>query len=181
MRLFVAIDISNELRKEFIPVLNLLSKYRGIKPVEPENLHITLKFLGEVNEARAELVKERLRQIKFEPFEIKFRGIGFFPSQNYMRVIWIGVEGDRIYSLAEEVENEMKKLGFRRDKKFRAHLTVGRVKRIDSEARVRLAEELREFDRDYGEMVVDRFKLKKSTLTPRGPVYEDIEVFGGKV
>ena len=180
MRLFVAIDISEELRREFIPLLNLLSKYRGIKPVEPENLHITLKFLGEVNEARAELVRDRLRQIRFEPFEIRFRGIGYFPGQNYMRVIWVGVEGDGIYSLARDVEGKMKKLGFKKDKDFKAHLTVGRVKRIDSQARLRLADELREFDREFGSMVVNEFRLKKSTLTPRGPIYEDVEVFGGR-
>ncbi|NOY11984.1 MAG: RNA 2',3'-cyclic phosphodiesterase [Archaeoglobi archaeon] len=180
MRLFVAIDISEELRKEFVPLIQLLSGYKGIKPVEPENLHITLKFLGEVNEARAELIRDRLRQIDFEPFEIEFRGIGYFPSQSYMRVVWVGVEGEGIYSLAEKVEREMRKLGFRKDKDFRAHLTVGRVKRIDSEARARLARQLEEFSRDYGRMLVDRFKLKKSTLTPKGPIYEDVEVFGGK-
>ncbi|AIY90223.1 RNA 2',3'-cyclic phosphodiesterase [Geoglobus acetivorans] len=179
MRLFVAIDISEDIRKELLPLLSLLSNYRGIKPVEPENLHITLKFLGEVNDAKAELIRERLRQIQFEPFEIRFGGIGFFPNSNYIRVIWVGVEGAEIYGLAKNVEDSMKRLGFRKDKDFRAHLTVGRVKRIGPQDRAKLLKELEAYSREYGEMVVDKFSLKKSTLTPRGPIYEDVEVFGG--
>ncbi len=180
MRLFVAVDIPDELREKFKPLLKLLSGYRGIKPVEPENLHITLKFLGEVNDARAELVRDRLRNVKFDPFTIRFQGVGFFPRPDYMRVIWIGVEGDGIYELAEKVEKEMRKLGFKKDREFRAHMTVGRVKRVDADLRAKLVEELKEFDRDYGEFTVDSFKLKRSTLTPKGPIYDDVEVFGGR-
>ncbi|MBE8540604.1 RNA 2',3'-cyclic phosphodiesterase [Geoglobus acetivorans] len=179
MRLFVAIDISEDIRKELLPLLSLLSGYRGIKPVEPENLHITLKFLGEVNDAKAELIRDRLRQIQLEPFKIRFRGIGFFPNSNYLRVIWIGVEGDGIYSLAKDVEESMRKLGFKKDKDFKAHLTVGRVKRIGPQDKAKLLKELETYSREYGEMVVDNFRLKKSTLTPKGPIYEDVEVFGG--
>lgn len=180
MRLFVAVDIPEELRERLKPLLNLLSRYRGIKPVEPENLHITLKFLGEVNDARAELVKDRLRKVEFDPFTIRFRGIGFFPRPDYMRVIWVGVEGEGIYKLAEKIEKEMRKLGFKKDREFRAHLTVGRVKRIDADLRMKLAEELKEFNRDYGEFTVEEFRLKRSTLTPKGPIYDDVEVFGGR-
>ncbi len=181
MRLFVAVDIDEGFRQKFIPLLKLLSSFKGVKPVEPENLHITLKFLGEVDQLKAERIKEELKKIEFSPFQIRFSGIGFFPNSRYMRVIWVGAESDGIYRLADEVEKRMKKLGFRKDKDFKAHLTVGRVKRIDQSQKSRLLRELEEYSRDYGSMTVKNFRLKKSTLTPKGPVYEDIAIYGEEV
>lgn len=179
MRLFVAVDVSDEIREQVMPVIRLLEKYRGIKAVEPENLHITLKFLGEVDEIKAEKVKERLSEVKFKPFTISFSGTGFFPNENYMRVIWIGVKGYEIRNLAHEVEKSLKGLGFKKDKEFVAHLTVGRVKRITPEERIKLLEELKKLSGEFGSMTVTEFRLKKSTLTPKGPIYEDVAVFGG--
>jgi len=178
MRLFVAVDIDDNLRKNMTPLLKLLSSFKGIKAVEPENLHITLKFLGEVDEIKLEKVKNELDKIEFSPFEIKFKGIGFFPNPNYMRVIWIGVEGDGIYDLADKIEKSMKRVGFKKDKEFKAHLTVGRVKRIDQNSKSRLLKELEGYDVEYGKMTVKNFRLKRSTLTPKGPIYDDVAIYG---
>ncbi len=178
MRLFVAVDIDDDLRHNFIPLLKLLSSFRGVKAVEPENLHITLKFLGEVNEVSAERIKDELGKIHFSPFEIEFSGIGFFPNPNYLRVVWVGVSGDGIYRLADDVEKRMRKLGFKKEKDFKAHLTVGRVKRIDSSSKTRLLRDLESYNTEFGRMTVKDFRLKKSTLTPKGPVYEDVAIYG---
>ncbi len=178
MRLFVAVDIDEELRQKFVPLLKLLSSFKGIKAVEPENLHITIKFLGEVNESNAERIKRELEKIEFSPFEIEFSGIGFFPNPNYMRVVWVGAKSEGIYRLADEVEKRMKNIGFKKDKDFKAHLTVGRIKRIDQAGKTRLLGELEEYNRDFGSMIVKNFKLKKSTLTPQGPIYQDVAVYG---
>ncbi len=178
MRLFVAVDIDDNLRRSITPLLKLLSSFKGIKAVEPENLHMTLKFLGEVDELKAGKIKRELEKIDFSPFEMEFSGIGFFPNSNYMRVIWIGTKGEGIYKLADEVEKGMKKLGFKKDRDFKAHLTVGRVKRIDPSSKSKLLKELEEYDRGYGKMLVKNFKLKKSTLTPKGPIYDDVAVYG---
>ncbi len=176
MRLFVAVDLKDDLREEIEKVLRIFREFRGIKPVEKENLHITLMFLGEVPDRKVDMVKEKLRGIKLEPFKIRLKGLGNF---NY-RVFWIGVlEGKDLLSiLAKEVENSLKKIGFKRDKEFVAHATVARVKRLNPNDRIKLEKSLESFkDYDFGEMIVDCFKLKKSTLTSKGPIYEDLEIY----
>jgi len=180
MRLFVAVDLSEKIRENLNEVLSVISRFKGVKPVEKQNLHITLQFIGEVNERKAEDIRRALSDIKFSPFTLKFKGIGFFPNQRNPRVVWVGVsEGEQeMKALASEVEAALKKLGFRKDKEFVAHATVGRIKRMASEDRRKLISELsRYFDAEFGEMVVSDFRLKKSTLTPKGPIYEDVEVF----
>ena len=180
MRLFVAVDLSEKIRENLNEVLAAISGFRGVKPVEKQNLHITLQFIGEVNERKAEDIRRTLSDIKLSPFTLKFRGIGFFPNQRNPRVIWVGVsEGEQeMRTLASQVEAALKKLGFRKDKEFVAHATVGRIKRMGAEDRRRLVSELSQyFDAEFGEMVVSDFRLKKSTLTPKGPIYEDVEVF----
>jgi len=179
MRLFVAVDVGDEVRDKMEDVLNVFKDFKGIKPVERENLHITLMFLGEVPDRRVEVVKEKLGGVKCEQFKISFKGIGFFPSQRF-RVVWIGVdEGrERLKELSDSVSNSMRSLGFRRDKEFVAHVTVARVKRIDQSERERLMRAIEKYrDFEFGEMVVDCFKLKRSILTPKGPIYEDLHVY----
>ena len=180
MRLFVAVDVSDELRERLNEICQLVGKFKGVKPVEKENLHITLMFLGEVPDRRVEVVRERLKEVKMQPFEIHLKGIGFFPSRGQMRVIWVGVEEGReeISRLAEMVGDSMRRLGFKRDKEFVAHATIARVKRITSDDRSKLLKALEPYmDEDFGWMSVRDFRLKKSTLTSSGPIYEDIEVY----
>jgi len=175
MRLFVAVDIDDLIRDRIKPLLAELSGINGIKAVEPENLHITLLFLGEVTESRVSKIEENLSEIDFEPFRISFERVGAFPNLNSPRVVWIGVrEGGELTSLANNVYERLKKLGFRRDKEFRAHLTVGRVKRKNPE----VSEVIKKHSSEsFGEMEVKSFSLKESILTPKGPIYRDLRVF----
>jgi 2'-5' RNA ligase len=176
MRLFVAIDLDEEIKNSIYRISERISGIKGLKVVEKENLHITLMFLGEVDEIKAEKVKSRLSEIEFEPFDIKFRGVGYFPPKKYPRVIWVGVdEGkERLAILANEVYQRLKKLGFKRDKDFAAHVTICRVKkRVDN-----IKNRLEDFENvEFGAMRVNEFKLKQSILKPTGPVYKDIETF----
>ncbi len=178
MRLFVAVDISDDLRDKIEGVLRRISDVGGVKAVEKENLHITLKFIGEVSEARAVAIAEALKKVEFEPFNIYLRGFGFFPNERSPRVAWIGVrEGEEeLRKLALEVNSVLKKLGFKQEENFKGHVTIARIKR--PEGRDRILKILSELDDDFGEMAVRSFKLKKSTLTPKGPIYEDVEVYG---
>ncbi len=180
MRLFVAVDMSEELRERLNELCQLVGKFKGVKPVERENLHITLMFLGEVPDRRVEVVKEKLREVKAEPFRLHLKGIGFFPSAGQVRVIWVGVEEgkEEISKLADLVGNSMKKLGFKRDKEFVAHATIARVKKIAGEDKRKLLQALEPYmNEDFGWMDVKEFKLKKSTLTSSGPIYEDLEIY----
>lgn len=176
MRCFIAIDMRTP------GVLECLRELSGLKAslslplrlVAPENLHLTLRFLGEVREegipAIAAAMEEALKE--FEAFEASLRGLGVFPSMNYMRVLWVGVHRNRdtLIKMQRSLEDELGKLGFQRDKKFHPHLTIARVKAKQGR------EELRDFvirrqNQDYGSIRVEKVELKKSVLTPKGPIY----------
>ncbi len=175
MRLFVAVDISDELRERIAPVLSQAAKIPGLKAVERENLHITLLFLGEVAERRVAAIEEELSKVAFEPFTIRLRGVGAFPSPASPRVVWVGVDdAGELRKLADDVYAKLRKLGFKRDKEFSAHVTVARVKRRNEDVK-RLIESFA--NEDFGEMVVESFSLKRSILRPQGPIYKDVAVF----
>jgi|Deesub1362B_J571_1020462.scaffolds.fasta_scaffold00573_9 2'-5' RNA ligase len=179
MRLFIAIDIASEIRDKLAQVQKILNR-KGIKPVEEENIHFTLKFLGEVDDRRVEPIKETLKEIKTTPFKMHVKGVGFFPSPKNIRVVWAGVEegNDEFVKIAEDIDYRMKKFGFGREKNFVAHATIARVKKITAEDRKKIVHELESYlKKDFGWMRVTDFRLKKSVLTPRGPVYSDIGVF----
>jgi 2'-5' RNA ligase len=95
LRCFIAIGIPEPIRKEILDLLNILKKYDAdIKWVVPENIHVTLKFLGDTAEGRLPGIAESLRTVasSFEPFYIKIYGTGLFPDKKFPRVIWIGIE-----------------------------------------------------------------------------------------
>ena len=176
MRLFVAVDVDEMVRERVKPALEKFVELSGIKAVEPENLHITLLFLGEVNEGRVGEIEDSLSSIEFEPFKIAFHGMGAFPNPKSPRVVWIGVkENGELTKLANAVYGKLRRLGFKRDKDFSAHLTIARVKRKNP----KVVELIKEHSSDsFGEMEVKNFKLKQSILKPQGPVYKDLRVFG---
>ncbi len=175
MRLFVAVDLDDKIREKIAPLTYELSKFGGVKTVEPGNLHITLLFLGEVRNERVGVVENALSGVEFKPFKIRIKGMGGFPNSSSPRVIWVGVEEDgELRKLADSVYMQLKKLGFRRDKEFSAHITVGRVKRRNPSVRDFIH---KYSDAEFGEMDVDSFKLKQSILRPQGPVYKDVRVF----
>lgn len=179
MRLFIAVDVSDDVRERICQIEGILKRYRGLKPVEKHNIHLTLMFLGEVPDSRVGLIEDRLSRIKMQPFRVHLKGMGFFPNANRIRVVWVGVEEgkEEISKLAKLVRQEMKRLGFKEDSEFVAHATVARVKRITPGERRKLLEELQSIDSDFGWMEVKDFRLKKSTLTPKGPIYEDLAVY----
>jgi 2'-5' RNA ligase len=180
VRSFVAIDIENsdvirrieELQRE---VLRLGLE---IKLVEKENLHITLRFLGEIPQSRINDVAKALSNIKMSKFQIKLKGVGVFPDLARPRVLWVGVSDgiEELKKLATTVRQAVDRFAENReDREFVAHLTVGRIKSG------RNVEKLQEFvtryaNVDFGVITVDKIKLKKSVLTPRGPIYTDLFV-----
>jgi 2'-5' RNA ligase len=180
VRSFVAIDIENsdvirrieELQRE---VLRLGLE---IKLVEKENLHITLRFLGEIPQNRINDVAKALSNIKMSKFQIKLKGVGVFPDLARPRVLWVGVSDgiEELKKLATTVRQAVDRFAENReDREFVAHLTVGRIKSS------RNIERLQEFvaryaNVDFGVITVDKIKLKKSVLTPRGPIYTDLFV-----
>ena len=178
MRAFIAVEISDEVRKNITKIEKAMEEELPsdkIKIVDPQLIHITLKFLGEIDESKVEGIKEALSSIKFSPITLKCKGVGVFPNEKFIRVIWVGIEEDnelhRLKKIADEVEEKMGALGFgKSDYPFSPHITIGRAK-----AKVEIANFLRKYkDTDFGKFTVDEIKLKKSTLTQKGPIYEDV-------
>jgi 2'-5' RNA ligase len=175
MRSFIAVELEEQLLPKVVDVQSQITEGR-IKFVEPENLHFTLKFLGEVTEQKAKDVTAKLREIcsAFTPFSVLLRGLGVFPSLNYIKVIWIGVESEEFFTLSKLVDSGMGKLGFKQERNIIPHLTVGRVKAPGNKAKFK--EQVQALkDVEIGEMTVASVKLKKSELTRKGPMYSDIE------
>ncbi len=184
IRTFVAVDLEGEREKRVIGDIQAEIEATGnrVKMVEPENLHLTLKFLGEVDESLIPELAGVLGEIEFEEFDAELRGLGAFPGISRPRVIWVGFgEGrDLLADLMRRVEAAVSRLGFRRERRPPSpHLTICRVKYLsDPAALKRVIEGLSEIE--VGSMRVSSFKLKRSILTPRGPVYEDLRSFAAR-
>jgi 2'-5' RNA ligase len=149
----------------------------GLRLVKPELVHITLKFLGDVPQETVAAVAEALGGVKAAPFPVRVNGMGAFPGRT-VRVVWLGLEGD-FKELHEGIEKATGPLGFAAEERgFSPHVTLGRVAWPSSEMSRRLSLKMAEFaDLDLGSFTVDRFFLKKSTLTRGGPIYEDLAEF----
>lgn len=179
IRCFLAIDLPLDLRKK---VTELQRKIQESKPdvkwVEEENLHLSIRFLGEIEEEVVERVKEIAERCAktFKPFKVSLRSIGVFPSLAYLRVIWVGAEDQEIKRIHDSIDEELQKIGFAKDKKFVPHLTIGRVRSARNKGEL-LAKLKDNWSAEIGEFEVKEIKLKQSKLTPKGPIYSDIAEF----
>jgi RNA 2',3'-cyclic 3'-phosphodiesterase len=173
VRTFVALELSGEIREQLKEAQQVL---RGCSArltfVDPALIHITAKFLGEVDEKRLAQVQEALKTIRFAPFPVT---AGCVTVNNLKRphTVWCAIDdagnGEQLLAL---IESALAPLGFaREERRFTPHATVARVKDPDPS----LFAALRQLaGKTYGGCTVTGLKLKKSTLTPRGPLYEDL-------
>ncbi len=183
IRLFVAVEIEDvgSWRRilEFRDAVASCAIDGGIKPVEDENIHITLRFIGEVPEHYLPRIVECLRVVEnFESFRMVIRGTGAFPNIARPRVVWVGIgEGaDALRRIRSSFEGCLKPLAKEDREEFVPHITVARIKgRYRPEC---LAAYLKKYESvDFGASPVTQVKLKRSQLTPRGPIYTDVSVF----
>jgi len=176
VRCFVAVELPPAMREE-IGRLQACIATEGLRLVKPDLVHVTLKFLGDVPAARVAQVGDALAGIDAAPFPVRVRGIGAFPGRS-IRVVWLGLEGD-FGELYGKVEAALLPLGFAAEGRgFSPHVTLGRVGRPGAEAGNRLREKMEGLlGADMGSFTVDRFYLKKSTLTRGGPIYENLREF----
>jgi 2'-5' RNA ligase len=174
-RCFIAVECNNaEIIKRVRDVQDGLTATGGtLKHVEPENIHLTLKFLGEIKKPQLDSVSETVSEIKFNEFNMFVENVGVFPNLRRPSTIWAGIsEGvTELTRIFREVDNKLSKLGFERERRrFHPHITISRVR--SGKNRDRLVEELmRISDYRFGEDKVDKISLKKSVLTPNGPIY----------
>ena len=163
IRVFIGIELSNEVRRKVQEIQSELKPLIRAKVswAKPENIHITLKFLGEVNVNKIDSIKEELKKVSkmYSLFEMSFRGIGAFPNFRRPRVIWVGVDlgFEFLTQIAKAIEKAMKKFGFPSEgRNFTPHLTLGRIKAYtDSEE---INPKFWKFDKpDIPIMQIDRF------------------------
>ena len=147
MRLFVAIQLSDEVRSALMAMQHTLRRRcDGVRWTRPEQLHLTLKFLGEVLDAEVSGVAEAVERAagRAKRFEISLNGSGCFPPQGPVRIVWVGVEEDsgELARCAQAMETELERIGFARERRpFSPHITIGRVREARSKGRTRSATE----------------------------------------
>jgi len=180
MRAFLAVDLDENLQNKVVEVQKQLNDTNAqIKFVEGENLHFTCKFFGDISDNKAAqitgMVTEKIENYK--PFEISIKGVGVFPHLGYIRVIWLGLENAEPFShMLKGFDNEFMKIGFKKERSYIPHLTIGRVKGAQNkEALISLLKDME--DTEIGKMKVEKIVLKKSELTPSGPIYTMVEEF----
>lgn len=179
IRTFVAIPIPDDIRRRALDVATRLAAVAPeVKWVEPQSLHWTLNFLGNVEQREIGEIAAAVAEgaLECETFEISLRGAGAFPSPDRPRTLWLGAgEGrDMMIALQSSIEKSLELLGFRGEaRRFTPHLTIGRPGR--GEPSRALAQELAALaDFDGGKMFVDEVILYSSELTREGPVYDPL-------
>ncbi len=180
MRIFIAVELPDEVKKNIVELVSELKEVgSGVKWVEEKNLHITLKFLGWVEDRKVDHVVELATKAAggTGSFKAKFEGTGTFPSGKNPRVVWVGMGegGEKLKKLADSLEESLSNAGYRsEEKEFSSHVTIGRVK--EKKGVEKLKEKMADFkDPKFGEAIIDHIDIMKSTLTPKGPIYERIK------
>jgi RNA 2',3'-cyclic 3'-phosphodiesterase len=179
IRTFIGIKIPDKISSEIFNFSSKKFKSIGgkVKLVEKENIHITLLFLGEVENDKINQIIDELKKIKYESFIVSVRGLCAFPSPEFPKVVWIGAESDKIIRLHEEIKNRLKEFVEKDESKpFTSHITIARIKsgNISNEVRKLLSENK---DIEFGKFQVNEFSLFESKLTPQGPIYKILESF----
>ena len=176
-RAFISVDL-----ERFSPLISLVrevsSASSSVKVVNTESMHLTLKFLGDTAEnlvpSIVSIMEDSVQGV--EPFKIRLVGTGAFPNVDYMRVLWVGLDdGGVLGPIAQKLDVSLSKFGFDREERgFSPHVTIARMK--GPQGKDRLKAILNEHRAEvFGEQQVTSIRLKKSVLTPEGPVYSTVE------
>lgn len=189
LRLFIAIELNDALRAELKRAQRQLQDECSrtfvaqniVRWVAPQNIHLTLKFLGNSKRAQIPLLQDALAQVaaRLAPFDLTARGLGCFPNARRPNNIWVGLEGELKAAalLTQQIEAECARLNIARDERgFTPHLTLGRVKREASQsARAAIGEIVKNFPATtFGTIHADAIYLIASDLQPDGPLYTTI-------
>ena len=184
IRTFIAIKPSADARAEVARVASAVrgAEVRGARAVREEGLHITLRFLGDVERGDVPGIKAAIQAAAREvaPFELALGDVGAFPSLGRARTLIVGVDGDveALATLRDGIESELSKVGFRRDRRrFNAHITVARIRdRVSRADRRAVVDAARAVDYERAAFRVGGVTLFQSTLTPDGAVYRSLGV-----
>ncbi len=177
IRAFLSIDIDDEALVTRVHNIQQQIDVQAakIKMVEPQNIHFTLRFLGDTSISKIERIHEQLKKVTFTPFDIRIETVGAFPSIKRPRVVWIGVTENQaiMKQLKEKIDDRLGELSYPPEPRFKPHATIARVRAVHD--RKRVIDNLEGLStKSIGTMTVTSFRMKKSTLTPSGPIYETL-------
>lgn len=174
MRLFISVNLPSEINEYLEQVKTKIRPDNGRLSFS-RDLHLTLKFLGEIEDNKVSGLIASLKIISFSKFKANIGNVGIFPNENNIRVIWVGAEPEKPFKeLAKQVDRHT--LDFAaNDHEFVPHITLARVKFLEDKSEMK--RKISSIKVEKKEFNVDAFYLMKSTLTPEGPVYEVVEEF----
>ena len=180
IRAFIAVDLELQVIENICRTIDdLRPLLPAIRWVSPRNFHLTLKFLGDIEETRIHEIGAVLadRICPFPRLSINAKGLGVFPSLRRPRILWVGLAGSAITTLATRVESVLQPLGFAAEQRpFTPHLTIGRWRQLDRPSKT-LGEELARWRKlEFGDSVVDKIILYQSVLKPEGATYQTLKV-----
>lgn len=180
IRAFIAINIDPRIIREISEAIDQLRQaIPEVRWVAPDKIHLTIKFLGDIEPSRVDPIANALEQaLKLFPrFTISAKGLGVFPALRRPRVLWVGLEGSQLVKLAAQVEAALEPLGFLPEARgFQPHLTIGRWRRFDSPAKNLLEELERWKSHNYGTSKVEAVTLFQSVLKPDGALHQPLRV-----
>jgi 2'-5' RNA ligase len=178
IRSFFSFDIEDQtIIRRLTEAQNMLaSTGANLKMVKPQNIHLTVRFLGNISASMVDAIHEEMKQLSLTPFTVELTGLGAFPKLNYPRVVWAGIRkgADELKDVFGQLEPRLRGLGFKPDHKgFSPHLTIARVRGGRNKAQlIKLIQELE--NHEFGAVKAECLRLKKSDLTPKGPVYSTL-------
>ena len=176
MRTFIALDLNEEIKDYLFELENELKKIfkAKIRWMNKNQIHITLKFIGEIKEEKLNEVKEILKKINFKKFSLELNEIGFFPSKEKPAIIWVGLKNEsEIINLQRKIDEELLKL-FSSEQKFSSHITLGRIKLIKDKKNFLQVEKKHIMSKTFE---VKSFSLIESILSKDGSKYKKIESY----
>ena len=183
MRTFIAIPLPENIHKALFLVQDILQKSNAdIKWVNPANIHITLKFLGDINDKTMGLIAQAVRETSkhHARFDISISRIGVFPSMLHPQTIWAGIDkgSPACMILQNQIEICAEKFGIKKEaRRFFPHLTLGRVRsQKNKQALIEILEKEKDFSIST-KIPVNKLVLFSSLLTPQGPIYSSLEEF----
>ena len=175
IRSFIAFDIEDpQIIRNIENIQSMILRTGAdLKLVKPQNIHITIKFLGNILPPQIDEIYNEMKNVDFKPFQIEIKGVGVFPNMRRISVIWAGIGrgSEELRSIFNQLEPRLWKLGFKKEmKEFSPHLTIARVR--TSRRRDELIRCLKEIeDYEFGVIEARCLRLKRSILKPNGPTY----------
>jgi len=176
MRIFIAVDLPKEVKNYLYDLqkeLQVEKKYNKINWIAKKNLHLTLRFLGDITKEELSKVEEELERIRLNKFEAILKGTGIFPNEIIPRIVWVGLEPkEGIQKLQHKVDELTLGIG-KAEQEFSAHITLGRIKKL--EKKKELLEKIKELKIKELKWKIEKITIFESVLSKEGPKYKIIK------